>query len=171
MEKLAHGQKKNSPYDGGSSTNGPCRRGKRVLGGDACRSNTRFTQYGSWAGVCIYQRFFHRAITRKRNNVSNKDCIPATLIYLNTGGEGASSNSFILPAYTACTRPTNANTGGAWGRGDFVAVSHTTSRNNMGQGKEKQFDEAVCVCVFTKDLIHFQQKKTKNTGGLFSIQQ
>ena len=61
--------------------------------------------------------FFHRAITRKRNNVSNKDFIPATLIYLNTGGEDAGSNSFILPAYTACTRPTNANTGGAGGRG------------------------------------------------------
>ena len=30
--------------------------------------------------------FFHRPITRKRNNVSNKDFIPVTLIYLNTGG-------------------------------------------------------------------------------------
>ena len=57
-----------------------------------------------------------------------------------------------------------------WWGGAFVAVSHTTSRNNMGQGKEKQFDEALCVCAFTKDLIHFQQKN-KNTGGLFSIQQ
>ena len=124
--------------------NGPCRCGKL---GWVARLADLILVLHSTAVERVYaftNGFFHRAITRKRNNVSNKDFIPVTLIYLNTGGGGGSSNSFILPAFTACMQPTNANTGG--GGGDFVAVSHTTSRNNMGQGKEKQFMRQ-CVCA------------------------